>query len=97
MSSKKAKINALKLQINFRKKVLGQTHADKAIFQFSHNRKPLSVDELTQNLGVLFSGGSFPQELSPDQLEQDPELLIYRRESTCSILMERMCGLRVLC
>lgn len=79
MSTKKAKIDALKVQINFRRKVLGQTHADKAIFQFSHNRKPLSVDQLAQNLSVLFCGGSCPQELSPDQLVKDPELLIYRR------------------
>ena len=79
MSSKKAKVDALKLQINFRKKVLGQVHADKSVFQFSSNLKPLSVDQLAQNLSLLFSAGSSPHELCLDNLRKDPELLLYRR------------------
>ena len=79
MSSKKEKINALKLQINFRKKVLGQVHTDKTVFQFSANRRQLSVEQLAQNLSLLFSTGSSPQKLCLDNLQRDPELLIYRR------------------
>ena len=47
------KKEALKLQINFRKKVLGQNHPNKSIFKFSHNRKQYSVQQLTENLLVL--------------------------------------------
>ena len=79
ISSKKEKVDALKLQINFRRKVLGQVHADKSIFQFSHNRKPLSTEELSQNLSLLFSSGIASNGLSLEQLKRDPELLIYRR------------------
>lgn len=50
MSSRKAKTEALKLQINFRKKVLNQSHADKAVLQFSHNRQVFSVEQLKSNL-----------------------------------------------
>lgn len=76
---KKEKIDALKLQINFRRKVLGQVHADKTIFQFSHNRKPLSIEELSLNLSLLFASGISSNGLSLEQLKRDPELLIYRR------------------
>ena len=37
LKSKKARVDTLKLQINFRRKVLNQTHAEKQVFQFSHN------------------------------------------------------------
>ena len=37
LSTKKAKLEALKLQINFRNKVLNQSHAEKEVFQFSRN------------------------------------------------------------
>ena len=32
------KIKLLKLQIKYRHKILGQTHHDKSVFQFSHNK-----------------------------------------------------------
>ncbi len=76
---KKAKIDALKLQINFRMKVLGQTHPDKTVFQFSVNHKQLSVDQLVKNLVILVSSGSCIPELSAKKLHADPELLIYHR------------------
>lgn len=47
------KREALKLQINFRHKVLGQTHTNKDVFKFSHNRKQFSADQLKQNLFLL--------------------------------------------
>ena len=46
LTSKKAKIDALKLQLNFRRKVLNQSHTEKSIFQFSHNHQALSVEQL---------------------------------------------------
>ena len=52
LKSKKAKVDT-KLRINFRRKVLNQTHAEKQVFQFSHNRKALTVEELAQNLCKL--------------------------------------------
>ena len=35
IKSKRGKLEALKLQINFRRKVFGQLHSDKPVFQFS--------------------------------------------------------------
>ena len=52
---KKAKKDALKLQISFRKKVLGQTSDDQTLFQFSHNRKVFTDSQLLQNLFKLLS------------------------------------------
>ena len=40
---KKAKKDALKLQISFHKKVLGQTSGNQTLFQFSHNAKFLQT------------------------------------------------------
>ena len=51
--TKKAKKDALKLQISFRKRVLCQTSDDQTIFQFSHNSKVLSDSQLMQNLFKL--------------------------------------------
>lgn len=80
MSSKKAKVDSLKLQLNFRKKVLNQSHADKSIFQFSHNRKALSIQQLTLNLLTLLSDGPSDTNLSViDQFLSSPEKLVYRR------------------
>ena len=48
--TKTTKVKALKLQFNFRQKVLGQTHSDKCLFKFSHNGKQHSVEQLKSNL-----------------------------------------------
>ena len=80
VSTKKAKLDALKLQINFCKKVLNQSHPDKTVFQFSQNHKVLSIDQLAQNLSKLLQENPH-QELSLERIRihADPELLIYRR------------------
>ncbi len=78
LKSVKEKVAALKLQINFRKKVIGQTHSDKNVFQFSHNRKQFSCDELVQNLKKLLSSQN-SLVLSTEEIFSDPDLLIYRR------------------
>ncbi len=52
LKTKTAKIEALKAQLSFRKKVLSQ-ESDKNLFQFSQNRKPLTVQELAHNLCEL--------------------------------------------
>ena len=77
---KKDKISALKTQISFRKKVLNQSHSDKLVFQFSSNRRPFTVEELTQNLMKLLPPADDPPcTLSVAEISVDPELLIYRR------------------
>ena len=53
LDSKRDKLNALKTQLNFRKKVLEQQHHNKEVFFFSKKKKQLTVDELTQNLVIL--------------------------------------------
>ena len=50
---KKAKKDALKLQISFCKKVLGQTSDDQTLFEFSHNRQVFTDTRLLQNLCKL--------------------------------------------
>ena len=80
LKSKKAKVDALKLQINFRRKVLNQSHAKKQVFQFSHNRKVLTVEELSQNLCKLLpSDPPCTGQPSTCEVLRDPELLLYRR------------------
>ena len=81
LTSKKAKIDALKLQLNFRRKVLNQSHTEKSIFQFSHNRQALSVEQLTQNLLTLLSSGNY-SELNlntTDQFISNPDKLVCHR------------------
>ena len=73
-------MDTLKLQINFRRKVLNQTHAEKQVFQFSHNRKALSVEELALNLCKLLpSDPSSTCQPSTSKVLRDLELLLYRR------------------
>ena len=65
--SKASKVKALKAQLNFRKRVLEQTHENKEIFYTTKNRKQLSVDELVDNLKRLL-----PQRCGP--LQEDTVL-----------------------
>ena len=51
--SKTAKLKELKVQLDFRKKVLQQTHPNKVIFQSSHLGHQFSVDEMKSNLSQL--------------------------------------------
>ena len=53
LHTKTAKTKALKLQFNFRQKVLGQTHSDKSLLKFSHNGKQYTVEQLRKNLCKL--------------------------------------------
>lgn len=76
---KKAKKDALKLQISFRKKVLGQTSDDQTLFQFSHNRQVFTDTQLLQNLYKLLSLNYDHQALTITDVQRDPDLLIYRR------------------
>ena len=76
---KKAKKDALKLQISFRKKVLGQTSDNQTLFQFSHIRKIFTDSQLLQNLCKLLSLNYDHQTLTSVDIQRDPELLIYRQ------------------
>ena len=55
LKSRNEKIRVLKLQINFRRKVLGQSHPDTSVFKFSQNRKQHSIDKLKSNLFLLLT------------------------------------------
>ncbi len=74
LKSKKEKQEALKIQIDFRRKVLCQSYPDKTIFYFTHLRKALTECQLKSNLFKLLPP---TQELI--SADADPELLIYRR------------------
>ncbi len=53
VTKKSEKSQVLKLQINFRRKVLNQAHPDNSVFKFSQNRKQYGVEKLKQNLFQL--------------------------------------------
>lgn len=93
MISKKAeKLKSLKMQIKFRRKVLGQSHSDNAVFKFSHGGKAHSVEMLKQNLYELLTVTESDDKrctpspdreqdsvLSPEDVIKQPELLVGRR------------------
>ena len=58
LKTKKEKVTALKVQLDFRKKVLEQKHADKTLFFITKNKRQLTVEEITVNLCQLL--GSTP-------------------------------------
>ena len=74
LMTKKAKKDALKLQISFR---LCQTLNDQTIFQFSHYHKVFSDSQLLQNLFTLLSLNCENQALTITDVQRDPDLLIY--------------------
>ena len=77
-------VEALKLQINFRQKVLDQSHQDKSVFKFSQNKKQHSIVKLKENLFKLLIDGesadgdgvpvNVPSEY--DKFVTQPELLV---------------------
>lgn len=73
----KAKCEALKLQLNFRKKVLEQSHSDNTVFFFSHSGKQHSIAQLTTNLLRLLPMEQ--QTLPAEQFVTNPELLVNKR------------------
>ena len=74
LRSKSAKIKALKYQLDFRRKVLLQTHPDKVVFQSSHLGRHFTVDEMKSNLAQLLPRtqeqtlGTLPFRELPDDL-----------------------------
>ena len=54
LKTKTSKFQALKAQLDFRKKVLEQNPADKSVFCLSKNKKKLSIEEVCSNLCELF-------------------------------------------
>ena len=80
MTRKAEKVKALKLQINFRSKVLEQSYPDNSVFKFSSNRKQFSVHQLQQNLlKLLTQSEDDHQRPSLEEIMQHPELLIGQR------------------
>jgi E1A/CREB-binding protein len=78
------KKEALKLQIKFRHKVLGQTHPNKDVLKFSHNRRPFSVDQLKNNLLLLIDEDedlepSLDTSLNNEDYMQHPAHLVGKR------------------
>ena len=73
----KMKREALKLQINFRRKVLQQSHADKKLFFFSLNGKQHTCNVLAKNLIKLFP--RVQQAVPSEIFESNPELLVSKR------------------
>ena len=84
VSKKSDKLKLLKLQINFRRKVLCQTHSDPSVFRFSHNGKQHSVDQLKENLfcllpSVVTADDDPPSVLTLADVLECPEQLVGER------------------
>jgi E1A/CREB-binding protein len=79
ISKKSDKIQALKLQIKFRDKVLNQTNIDRSVFKFSHQGKAYSINQLTENLCQLFEETSSFTAPSLEQVSMQPEVLVGKR------------------
>ena len=77
IKSAKPKREALKLQINFRRKVLGQHHQEKSVFLFSHGGRQHSLAQLTENLLKLLPSNK--QALPIQQFIDDPARLVNKR------------------
>jgi len=76
--TKKEKVDSLKVQISFRRKILGQTHEDKCVFLFSKNRKPFGENELKSNLLKLLNISQTTSQPTAPEIANDPDLLLYR-------------------
>ena len=75
LKSKKEKVTALKLQLDFRKKVLEQKHADKTLFSITKNKRQLTVEDISENLcQLLDSATTFP--VASDSLAVNCESII---------------------
>ena len=55
LKTKKEKVKALKVQLDFRKKVLEQTHSEKDIFFITKQSKQLPVEVICENLCKLLT------------------------------------------
>ena len=78
LSIKSDKLQALKLQIKFRDKVLNQTHSDKSLFRFSHKGKQQTVNHLTKNLCELFGDTGAPS--LPEQVPPSLKMIMIQTE-----------------
>ena len=74
--TKKEKIAALKLQLDFRKKVLEQKHVDKTLFFITKGKKQLAVDEITENLCYLLNSTTPSSSVASTSLATNCESLI---------------------
>lgn len=75
--SKTAKINAIKTQIGFRKKILDQTHPNKLVFQSSHQGHKFTLAEMKENLLSLLK----PEARATQEQQTVPKDLIGKRIS----------------
>ena len=58
LKTKKAKIQALHCQLDFRRKVILQGYKDKTVFQLLQKGKAFAPDELARNLCLLLGAQS---------------------------------------
>ena len=79
---KTEKVKVLKLQINYRNKLLNQLPSNNALFKFSHCRRQFTVEQLKHNLYKLLEGEFTDEEATSNStctLEEillKPELLV---------------------
>ena len=84
-TKKTDRLRVLKLQINFRNKVLNQLPSNNALFKFSHCRKQFTVEQLKHNLYKLLEEEFTVKEIcnntnsTLDEIVSKPQLLVGRR------------------
>ena len=74
IKTKKDKVKALKVQLDFRKKVLEQSHSDKDIFFITKQSKQLPVEVIYENLCKLLSSAQLV--ITPGTLSTNCQSLI---------------------
>ena len=69
------------MQMSFqRKSLVSYVYSDKVVFQFSQSKQPFSNTQLKENLLKLLSSHAEVQDnLTKEDIFDDPEALIYRR------------------
>ena len=84
ITKKTDRLRVLKLQINFRNKVLNQLPSNNPLFKFSHCRKQFTVEQLKHNLYKLLEEESVKEiynNRNPtlDEIVSKPQFLVGRR------------------
>ena len=77
--SKKERVAALKLQLDFRKNVLEQKHTDKTLFFITKNKRQLTVEGISENLCQLLDSATATFQVASGSLAINCESLIGRQ------------------
>lgn len=75
LTTKTSKVKVLKLQLQFRQKVISQVYIDSSVFKFSQNGKQHSITRLKENLCKLLEPPSDTHSITCSPIETAPRCL----------------------